>query len=78
MQRLGQKGSSIPEQEFERSDIVPRIRQGTKIRMIALITKRLIEANQGKIEVESREGEGATFYLKFPLPSEQIQRGKSN
>ena len=37
MQRLGQKGSSIPEQEFERSDIVPRIRQGTKIRMIALI-----------------------------------------
>ena len=53
----------------------------TRARGIGLglaITKRLIEANQGEIEVESREGEGATFYLKLPLPSEQIQRGKSN
>jgi len=53
----------------------------TRARGIGLglaITKRLLTANHGKIEVESREGEGTTFYLKFPLPSEQIQPGESN
>jgi two-component system phosphate regulon sensor histidine kinase PhoR len=29
------------------------------------ITKRLVESMKGKIEVESKEGEGATFIIKF-------------
>ncbi|MFQ6067503.1 MAG: sensor histidine kinase [bacterium] len=62
-------GEGIPKKNLEK---VFQPLFTTRARGIGLglaITKRLIEANQGKIEVESREGEGTTFYLRFPLPS---------
>ena len=34
------------------------------------VTKRLVEANGGRIEVNSKEGEGTTFYLRFPVTGE--------
>jgi len=30
------------------------------------VTKRLVEANAGRIEVNSKKGEGSTFFLRFP------------
>ena len=42
----------------------------TKSRGIGLgltVTKRLVEANGGMIEVNSKEGEGTTFHLRFPV-----------
>ena len=34
------------------------------------VTKRLVEANGGRIEVNSKEGEGTTFHLRFPVAGE--------
>ena len=31
------------------------------------LTKRLVEAMQGSIGVESKRGEGSTFYVDFPI-----------
>jgi len=33
------------------------------------VTKRLVEANAGRIEVNSKKGEGSTFFLRFPAVS---------
>ncbi|MBA7706618.1 Adaptive-response sensory-kinase SasA [subsurface metagenome] len=33
------------------------------------VTKRLVEANAGRIEVNSKKGEGSTFFLRFPVVS---------
>ena len=43
----------------------------TKARGIGLglfVSKSLMEINEGKIQVESKEGEGTNFILIFPLP----------
>jgi signal transduction histidine kinase len=36
------------------------------------LTKKLVEANRGKIEVESAKGQGSTFCLLFPLKDDPV------
>ena len=36
------------------------------------ITRKVIESHGGKIDVESTEGEGTTFYLSLPLKNTTI------
>ena len=31
------------------------------------IVKKIVEAHKGKIEIESKEGEGTTFYISLPV-----------
>lgn len=40
------------------------------------ITKRIIEDHRGKITVESAEGEGTTFSVILPLPSDCLMRSQ--
>ena len=69
------EGKGIPEDQVE--TIFERYRQvqdnGTRsIQGVGLglfITKRLVEAHRGSIEVESREGEGSTFRVHLPVRS---------
>ena len=69
------EGKGIPEDQVE--TIFERYRQvqenGTRsIQGVGLglfITKRLVEAHRGSIEVESREGQGSTFRVRLPVRS---------
>ena len=36
------------------------------------VARRLVEANGGRIEVNSEKGEGSTFYLRFPVVSKNM------
>jgi signal transduction histidine kinase len=50
------------------------IRQGEGTGLGLTISRRLAEAHGGSLRVESRVGEGATFYVTLPIKSDMLKR----
>ena len=73
--RVQDHGLGIPEQELERvferyhrlEGGRPRDIRGTGLGLA--IVKQIVEAHGGRIDVESREGEGSTFTFVIPWPA---------
>lgn len=69
--RIKDNGMGIPEDEipllfseFRRSRISDKI-EGTGLGLF--IVKTIVEAHGGKVDVESKEGKGSTFIIRFPM-----------
>jgi two-component system phosphate regulon sensor histidine kinase PhoR len=64
-------GVGIPAEDipriFERFYRVDKSRTGSGTGLGLSIAKHIVEAHKGRIWVESREGEGSTFYFTIPL-----------
>jgi signal transduction histidine kinase/CheY-like chemotaxis protein len=59
-------------ERFERGeDSYSKNQEGTGIGLN--LTKRLTELNNGQIGVESKQGEGSTFWISLPLSSEVVE-----
>jgi signal transduction histidine kinase/DNA-binding response OmpR family regulator len=77
--KISDTGIGIPEEKidkiFDRFYQVDgshtREQEGTGIGLA--LTKELVELHKGKIEVESKEGEGSTFTISFPLGKDHLQ-----
>jgi len=73
---IGDKGLGIPAEDLER--IFERFYAVDKARSRSMggsglglsIVERIVEKHQGKIDVTSQVGEGTTFTLTFPIPSD--------
>lgn len=55
---------------FEKLESDPANADGSGLGLGLAIVKAFVEAHQGQVRVESREGEGSTFHLSFPAASE--------
>jgi len=64
---ISDSGQGIPRENLDKIYQPLFTVNARKIGLRLAITKKLVFANQAKIEVESKEKEGTTFYLKFPL-----------
>lgn len=71
---VSDNGCGIPKEFLERSLFRPF--QTTKRKGIGIgmfLSRRIVEAHQGNIEVESEPGRGTTFRILLPRPSQQNQ-----
>ncbi|GAC1433628.1 MAG: hypothetical protein NVS1B11_15660 [Terriglobales bacterium] len=72
-------GSGIPQEHIQRiydpfftTKATPREGQGRGTGLGLSVTYGIIQEHAGKIRVESRPGEGTTFYLDFPLTRKTV------
>ena len=71
---ISDTGAGIPQEHIQRiydpfftTKSTPREGQGKGTGLGLSVTYGIIQEHAGKIRVESRPGEGTTFYLDFPL-----------
>lgn len=72
--RVRDDGAGIPpdriDSVFEKLESDPGNTDGSGLGLGLAIVKAFVEAHQGQVGVESRQGEGSTFHLSFPAASQ--------